>query len=306
MSSNSNTFNCPSSPAGCKNEATLPAAHPHLDGPPDVFISYKRTMRHRVSRIVELLRALRLTVWFDGDLAPGESYITEIARRVREARCVLVCWSQDAFASGGDVNSFVRGEAMIAHERGVMVPVLLEPVSLDPPWNTIHTESLIGWFEHETPDAKDAQSWIEVLDAIGRKVGRLGLADYVRANLLGDRKVLKAWAEANPTDPLAEVALARAAAVTESAGADRSVSRSDAGGNSAGRERVAVRRARGGLMKVGTVAAMAVLALLWAFWPGFQTDFASFVDAASAAGMESMRNVADQLVVPDQFPSLHH
>jgi hypothetical protein len=138
----------------------------------DVFISYKRRMRPRVEQIAAALEALGLEVWFDANLAAGSSFNAEISERVRTAKCVLVCWTNEAFAHGGDKNGWVVGEATIARERGVLVPVLLERADLDPPWNTLHTESLIGW----SPDAPDQSAWQRVVAAIGKMVGRADLA----------------------------------------------------------------------------------------------------------------------------------
>ncbi|MEO6015134.1 MAG: toll/interleukin-1 receptor domain-containing protein [Devosia sp.] len=138
----------------------------------DVFISYKRRLRHRVEEIAAALRALGLDVWFDAELEAGSSFSAEISNEVRSAKCVLVCWSDDCFAHGGDKHGWVIGEASIGKTRERLVPVLLERADLDPPWNTIHTESLIGW----TPDAADQATWQRVLVAIGHHVGRPDLA----------------------------------------------------------------------------------------------------------------------------------
>ncbi len=138
----------------------------------DVFISYKRRHRPKVEQIAGALRALGLDVWFDASLEAGSSFSAEISERVRGAKCVLVCWTDDAFPHGGDRNGWVLGEATIGRERDRLVPVLLQRTELDPPWNTIHTESLIGW----APGSADQSAWRRVLEAIGRHVGRPDLA----------------------------------------------------------------------------------------------------------------------------------
>lgn len=137
----------------------------------DVFISYKRRMRPKVEQIAAALEALGLDVWYDAELEAGTSFSAEISAKVRAAKCVLVCWSNDAFPHGGDRNGWVLGEATIGQQRGCLVPVLVERADLDPPWNTIHTESLIGW-----TGAADHPGWRNVVAAIGRHVGRPDLA----------------------------------------------------------------------------------------------------------------------------------
>lgn len=141
----------------------------------DVFISYKRRLRPRVEEIAATLRAAGVTVWYDAALEAGMSFSAEISNEVRTAGCVLVCWSDDAFPRGGDTSGWVVGEATIGHDRSRLVPVLLEEAELDPPWNTLHTESLIGW----SPDKPDDVGWRNVLAAIGRHIGRPDLEQAV-------------------------------------------------------------------------------------------------------------------------------
>ena len=167
----------------------------------DVFISYKRRLRPQVESVAAALRALRLDVWFDAKLESGSDFSGEIAAEARSARCVFVCWSDDAFEHGGDKNGWVRGEATMGRERGVLVSVLIEPTDFDPPWNIIHHESLIGW---QPGGSANRAGWQGVLAVIGRHVGRPGLADYDRAVEVGTIEALRTWAQSYPDDALAE------------------------------------------------------------------------------------------------------
>jgi outer membrane protein OmpA-like peptidoglycan-associated protein len=170
----------------------------------DVFISYKRRMRPQVEQIAAALRALKLSVWFDARLEPGVSFSAEISQEVRTARAVLVCWTNDCFPHGGDKNGWVLGEAAIGRGRGVYVPVLLEPTDLDPPFNTDHVETLIGWARADGLGAQDDPAWLDVLAVLGKKVGRPGLAAFSRAQARGDLEGLRQFAQAYPSDPLAD------------------------------------------------------------------------------------------------------
>ena len=151
----------------------------------DIFISYKRRLRPRVEEIAAALRALGLTVWFDAALEAGTSFSAEISNEVRSAGCILVCWSDDAFPHGGDTTGWVVGEATIGQGRSRLVPVLLEPTELDPPWNTLHTESLIDW----TPGTPGHPGWRNTLSAIGRHLGRPDLADAAAVLAAGETPV---------------------------------------------------------------------------------------------------------------------
>jgi hypothetical protein len=164
----------------------------------DVFISYKSRMRPRVREIARALEELGLTVWFDAELEAGRSFAAVINAELNKARCVVVCWTPDAFApEDGSEVSWVEAEASIARERKVIVPIMLERVPLKAPWNMFHTERMMDW----PSGAHDYPAWQSLLEAIGRNVGRPGLAEYALA--LGRPKALAGWAAKYPDDPLA-------------------------------------------------------------------------------------------------------
>jgi hypothetical protein len=169
----------------------------------DVFISYKSRMRPRVREIARALEELGLTVWFDAELEAGRSFSAVINAELSKASCIVVCWTPDAFApEDGSEVSWVEAEASIARERKVIVPIMLERVPLKAPWNMFHTERMMDW----PAGAHDYPAWQSLLEAIGRNLGRPGLAEYALA--LGRPQALAAWAAKYPDDPLAESAAA--------------------------------------------------------------------------------------------------
>ena len=169
----------------------------------DVFISYKSRMRPRVREIAAALEELGLTVWFDHELEAGQSFAAVINAELAKARCVLVCWTPDAFApEDGSEVSWVEAEASIARERKVIVPIMLERVPLKAPWNMFHTERMMDW----PAGAQDYPAWQALLEAIGRNLERPGLGEYALA--LGKPAALTAWAAKYPDDPLAAKAAA--------------------------------------------------------------------------------------------------
>jgi hypothetical protein len=167
----------------------------------DVFISYKRRLRPRIAELAAALEQLRLSVWFDAEIEPGKSFGAVINRELADARCVLVCWTPDAFApEHGDDISWVEAEATKGRERKILVPVLLEQSLLNAPWNMLQTESLIDW----SPRSRPTAGWLGTLAAIGKLVKRPGLADYARAAASRDASDLERWAKTYPRDPLAD------------------------------------------------------------------------------------------------------
>lgn len=105
----------------------------------DVFFSYKREDRARVERIVRLLESEGLTVWWDPSLVAGERFEWVISREINQARCVLVAWSASSVGA-----MWVRDEAAIGHERGILVPLSLDGAR--PP---------LGFGGYQTPDLSD-------------------------------------------------------------------------------------------------------------------------------------------------------
>ena len=162
----------------------------------DVFISYKSRLRPRVREIAAALEELGLSVWFDAELEAGHSFAAVINAELGKASCVIVCWTPDAFApEDGSEVSWVEAEASIARQRKVIVPIMLERVELRAPWNMFHTERMMDWSGSPTDPA-----WLNILEAIGSRVGRPGLADYAKAKAAGDPAVLAEFARTRPEE----------------------------------------------------------------------------------------------------------
>lgn len=176
----------------------------------DVFISYKREERARCERIAKKLKALDLDVWFDARLPSGKSFDREIETTIKKAKAVLVLWSPASVES-----EWVRNEAGIGKDRGVLVAAQLSPCELPIAFRSTHYETLF-----EEGFADDHPGWIKVLERIGELTARPGIASYSKALGQGAAPLL-AWARANHTDPLAlkmEKLAERLSAADEEAG----------------------------------------------------------------------------------------
>ena len=167
----------------------------------DVFISYKREEREDVVRIADALRALKLDVWFDARLTSGESFNQEIDREARSAGCILVCWSPGAIAS-----DWVQAESLIGFNDRKLAACQVagdHALQVPAPFNSIHANDLRGW-----DGAGDHAGWQAVLQRIGEKLDRPGLAEYARAMAVKDVKrrisALEKFAQRFSTSPLAE------------------------------------------------------------------------------------------------------
>jgi adenylate cyclase len=124
----------------------------------DIFISYARSDRPRVAPLVAAIEAEGWTVWWDPDIAAGEEFDRCIAEELKTASAVLVVWTP------GSVESrWVRGEARVGAERGVLVPVRFDAAELPIDARAFHTTDLDGW--RDDSNAPQAQEMLRSLRA---------------------------------------------------------------------------------------------------------------------------------------------
>lgn len=123
----------------------------------DVFISYKKEDAGRVLRLVEALRAEGFAVWWDHGIAAGSEWDRSIHQELYAAKVVVAVWTKASVAA-----PWVKEEALVGKNRGVLVPVKLDEV--DPPlgFMMIQAANLVGW----AGDRNDRR-WPIFLDAVG-------------------------------------------------------------------------------------------------------------------------------------------
>lgn len=166
---------------------------------PDVFISYKREERPRVERLATALSSLKLDVWFDAELAPGTTFLSEIQDSLAASRAVLVCWTPAAAQS-----AHVLGEAEHGRVHNKLVASFFAPCALPSPFNMIHAADLSEW----SGQAADLQpAWRKVLGEISRLVRRPGILEFVKYAHARDAAALRRWSSDCWKDPLALQAL---------------------------------------------------------------------------------------------------
>ena len=84
----------------------------------DIFISYARSDRERVAPLVAAIEADGWSVWWDPEIEAGQEFDRRIAEELKIASAVLVVWTPTSVES-----RWVRGEARVGADRGVLVPV---------------------------------------------------------------------------------------------------------------------------------------------------------------------------------------
>lgn len=141
----------------------------------DVFISYASQDRDRVKPLAEALQARGLNVWWDRSLAAGQDYAQVIERELKDAKAVIVVWSNASASS-----TFVRDEASRARDEGRLVPVMLDSIAIPLGFGAFQAEDFTRW--NGGARAPQIQLLEEVLRAKleGREIDGKKIADKRR------------------------------------------------------------------------------------------------------------------------------
>ena len=127
----------------------------------DIFISYARPNEALAKQVGEALLAAGYNVWRDDELPAHRAYTDVIEERIKEAKAVLVLWSNQAVRS-----QWVRAEADAARELGTLVQVSLDGALPPMPFNQIQCADLFGWSGDTA-----WPGWVKVESSIASLVG---------------------------------------------------------------------------------------------------------------------------------------
>ncbi len=108
----------------------------------DIFLSYSRTDKPRVAPLVAALEAQGWSVWWDSALAPGEEFDQVTSAELDRCKAVVVVWTPVSVAS-----RWVRGEARVGADRGVLVPIRFGNAQLPIDVRAIQTTDFDDWKE---------------------------------------------------------------------------------------------------------------------------------------------------------------
>jgi adenylate cyclase len=128
----------------------------------EIFVSYARATATEAQAVAEALRALGYGVWRDDELPAHRLYAEVIEERLATAKAVVVIWSAAAVKS-----QWVRAEADVAREAGILVQLSVDGSIPPLPFNQIQCADMAGW----TGDP-DAPGWRKVLGSLGELMGQ--------------------------------------------------------------------------------------------------------------------------------------
>lgn len=106
----------------------------------DVFVSYSRANRERITGVSDAIEASGYSVWWDRRLTPSDDYAMLIEREISAAPAVVVAWSETARQS-----LWVRAEANEALDAGKLVQISLDGAKLPLPFTMLHFLDFTRW-----------------------------------------------------------------------------------------------------------------------------------------------------------------
>jgi hypothetical protein len=106
----------------------------------DIFLSYSRQDVHRIETLVRILEQQNWSVWWDYKIRIGKNFARVIEEEIAKAKCVVVLWSKDSVQS-----DWVRDEAAEGKSRAILVPVLIDNVSIPMEFRRLQTAALYDW-----------------------------------------------------------------------------------------------------------------------------------------------------------------
>ena len=106
----------------------------------DIFISYARPDRPKAEQLAHAFERQGWSVWWDRELVAGSKFADVISSELSNARAVIALWSQSSVAS-----NWVKDEAQEGAGRGILIPVLLDKISLPLGFRQFQAADLSDW-----------------------------------------------------------------------------------------------------------------------------------------------------------------
>jgi acyl carrier protein len=130
----------------------------------DIFISYARSDREKARLFAETLQQEGLSIWWDPEIPPGQTFDSVIEEAIDSAKCVIVLWSENSVRS-----DWVKTEAAEGKRRNILIPVLLDEVKIPLEFRRIQTADLMNW-KGERASREYQKLLIAIQDILGKKL----------------------------------------------------------------------------------------------------------------------------------------
>lgn len=125
---------------------------------PDIYLAYTHADMAAAQFIAEVVERAGYGIWWDRDIPIGSDWMEQLRSSFNDARCVLWLATQRSIKS-----SWMLGYLRQAVARGVLLPVLLEPIHLEDAPLGLRTVQLL--------DMAGTEGEARLLQAIHRQIG---------------------------------------------------------------------------------------------------------------------------------------
>lgn len=126
------------------NKSPLKSASPNALEPyiisTDVFLGYSRNDSDRALLVADALKSEGLSVWWDIQIHPGETWDEVIPAALASARVVVILWSKNSINS-----TWVREEAHRAKRSQKLLPAIIDDVEIPYGFELVQTANLKDW-----------------------------------------------------------------------------------------------------------------------------------------------------------------
>jgi len=106
----------------------------------EIFISYASEDRQRISPLAHAFEARGWSVFWDPKIPTGKSWRDVLGHALKEARCVVVAWSDHSI-----VSRWVHEEAEEGRDRAILIPVFIDKVSPPLGFRSVQAADLSEW-----------------------------------------------------------------------------------------------------------------------------------------------------------------
>jgi hypothetical protein len=131
----------------------------------DVFLSYANADRERAAALAEALGLRGYSVWWDRTIPPGRVFDEVIQEALSAAGCVVVLWSRTSASS-----NWVKTEAAEGASRHVLVPAVIDDVSIPIEFRRIQAANLQDWTGD--PGHPEFEGLVQSVERLSRRAGQ--------------------------------------------------------------------------------------------------------------------------------------
>ena len=152
----------------------------------DIFISYAREDHERVHRLANVLEGKGYSVWWDREIAPGETFASVIERELHGAKCVFAIWSSRSIDS-----QWVRDEASEAARLGTLIPVTVDGVLPPLGFRQVQAADLTAWYG---TGSNSDEGLLHLLSAVRQRVAGTAAPEWQLPKTAPTSREGRSWA----------------------------------------------------------------------------------------------------------------